>query len=382
MLKKYIMAPGPTEVPPAVLLRAAAPIMHHRTAEFSEIFSSVSEGLKYVFQTKNSVLMMCSSGTGAMQGAVSNFLSPGDKAIVVRGGKFGERWGEICEEFGIQVVAIDVTWGEAVQPDTVATALEDNADAKAVYVTLCETSTGTLTDVQAIGEIVSKTGAILVVDTVSAIGAEKCLTDEWKLDVVVAGSQKALMLPPGLACVSVSEKAWELAKSSKCSDYYFDFTKTQKSLAKDSTPYTPAVSLVCSLDESLKMIKDEGIENVWGRTAALGKAMRAGLTGMGLELFSKSPANAVTAVKIPEGVDGGALPKKVRVEYGVTIAGGQESLKGKIFRVSNMGYADMLDVPMAISVLSMALRELGYEAKTGQGIEAALDILYDYKTRS
>lgn len=379
MLKKYIMSPGPTEVPPSVLLRMAEPIIHHRTAEFEEVFASVSENLKYVFQTSNPVLMFSSSGTGAMQGAVSSFLSSGDKAIVVQGGKFGERWGQLCETFGVTPIAIDKQWGKAVQASEIEQALNANPGVKAVYTTLCETSTGTVIDLEAIGKVVAKTDAILVVDAVSAMGAEKCLTDEWKLDVVVSGSQKALMLPPGLAFASVSDKAWALAKDSKCADYYFDFQKAQKSLGKKTSPYTPAVSLIMGLDEALSIVKKEGIENVWKRCEAMGSAMRAGMQAMGLELFSESPANAVTALKIPEGVDGAALPKKVRVEYGLTIAGGQDPYKGMIFRISTMGYAEILDVPMGLTAVAMALKELGFDAELGKAIEAATEILYQHK---
>ncbi len=381
MLKKYIMSPGPTEVPPSVLLRTAEPIIHHRTSEFEKVLASVSEGLKEVFKTSNSVLTFASSGTGAMQGAVSSFLSPGDKAICIRGGKFGERWGEICKAFGVEVIAIDVPWGESVDPTSVDKALKANPDVKAVYSTHCETSTGTLHDIQALGAIVSKTPAILVVDAVSSMGSEKCLTDEWGIDIVVTGSQKALMLPPGLAFASVSEKAWALTKTAKCPEYYFSYTKARKSLEKNTTAYTPAVSLIMGLDEALKIIKQEGIEAVWTRTEEMGKAMRAGMIRMGLELYSKRPASALTSVNVPQGVNGDALPKKVRVEYGLTIAGGQDELKGKIFRVSTMGYADLMDVPMALTVIGMALKELGFDAEIGRAIDAAVEVLYAYKVR-
>lgn len=381
MLKKYIMSPGPTEVPPSVLLRTAEPIIHHRTSEFEKVLASVSEGLKEIFKTSNSVLTFASSGTGAMQGAVSSFLSPGDKAVCIRGGKFGERWGEICKAFGVEVIAIDVPWGESVDPASVQKALKENPDVKAVYATHCETSTGTLHDIQALGDIVSKTPAILVVDAVSSMGSERCMTDEWGLDIVVTGSQKALMLPPGLAFASVSDKAWELTKTAKCPEYYFSYTKARKSLEKGTTAYTPAVSLIMGLDEALKIINKEGIEAVWTRTEEMGKAMRAGMIRMGLEIFSKRPASALTSVIVPEGVNGDALPKKVRVEYGVTIAGGQDSLKGKIFRVSTMGYADLMDVPMALTVIGMALKELGFDAEIGRAVDAAAKVLYEYKVR-
>jgi len=335
--------------------------------------------MKGLFKTSNPVLTFASSGTGAMQGSVSSFLSPGDKAIAIQGGKFGERWGELCKAFGVNAITIDVPWGDAVDPAVVEKTLKDNPDVKAVYATHCETSTGTLTDIHALGEIVSKTQAILVIDAVSAMGSEKCLTDEWKLDIVVTGSQKALMLPPGLAFASVSEKAWELSKTAKCQDYYLSYTKAKKALDKGTTAYTPDVSLIMGLDEALKIIAQQGIENIWKRTEEMGRAMRAGMTAMGLELFSKSPANALTAVKVPEGVDGNALPKKARVEYGLTIAGGQNDVKGKIFRVSTMGYADILDVPMALTVIGMVLRELGFQAPIGKGVDAAAEILYQYK---
>src|SRR6476659_6449499 len=306
MLKRYLLAPGPTPVPPEVLLAMARPIIHHRAPEFAQLFGEVREDLKWLFQTRNDVLIFASSGTGGMEGAVANFLSPGDKALVVNGGKFGERWGKICKTFGAEVTEIKVEWGYAVDPQAVADALKKDPGIKAVYVQASETSTGVAHDVKALAEIVRPYGeTILVVDAITALGVFDIKTDEWGVDVVVTGSQKALMLPPGLAFVSVSDKAWRLAEKAKNTAFYFNFKKEHENQQKNQTAYTPAVSLIVGLQEVLKMMRAEGLDGVFARQAKLAKAMRAGMQGAGLALFPKeSPSDALTAVLAPEGVDG------------------------------------------------------------------------------
>lgn len=376
MQKKYLLAPGPTPVPPEVLAAMAQPIIHHRTPEYREIFAEVNEGLKYVFQTKNDVLTFAASGTGAMEAAVANLLSPGDKALVVEGGKFGERFREIGEAYGVEVVPIKVEWGKAVELVLMRQKLKEEREIKAVFTTLCETSTGVVNDIKAMGEIVSGEEAVLVVDAISGLGAMELQSDDWNVDVVVAGSQKGLMIPPGLAFASVSEKAWKLAKESKLPKYYFSFLKAKESLDKTDHPFTPAISLVIALREALRKIREEGLENVLYRHARLARATRAAVTALGLKLFAtEAPSNAVTAVKVPEGIDGVALVKNMREKYGVTIAGGQSQLKGKIFRIAHLGYADTFDLSVAISALEMALSELGYKVELGAGVKAAEEVL-------
>ncbi|MCD5401121.1 alanine--glyoxylate aminotransferase family protein [candidate division NPL-UPA2 bacterium] len=376
MKKKYLLAPGPTPVPAEVLAAMGQPIIHHRTSEYKEIFSQVNEGLKYIFQTKNDVLTFASSGTGAMEGAVVNLLSPGDKILVVRGGKFGERFGEIGEAYGVEVVPLDVEWGKPVDPADIGRKLEEVRDVKAVFATLCETSTGVANDIRGIGGLVKNYEAILVVDAISGLGAMEFKPDDWKVDVVVAGSQKGLMIPPGLSFVSLSEKGWKLVRESKLPKYYFSFEKVRGNLKKNDHPFTPAISLMLALREAVRMIREEGLENVWERHARLAEATRAGVSALGLELFApQAPANSVTAVKVPEGIDGVALVKNMREKQGITIAGGQAHLKGKIFRIAHLGYADQLDVTLVISALEMVLSGLGYKVEFGRGVAAAERIL-------
>lgn len=371
-MKNYLLTPGPTPVPPEALKAMARPIIHHRTPQFQEILKEVEENLKYVFQTKNSVLIFTASGTGAMEGAVSSLLSPGDKAIVVRGGKFGERWGELCSAYGIESIPIDVEWGKAVRPEDIKKILEkDDGRIKAVYVTLCETSTGVATDIEAIAKITRDTQAVLVVDAISALGAVPLKTDEWGIDVVVAGSQKGLMIPPGLAFVSLSEKAWKLVEKSTLPKYYFNFKAHRKSIEKNDTPYTPAVNLVIGLGETLKKIKKDGIENVINRHKKHAEAVRASVKALGLELFAPDAySDAVTSIRVPDGVDGAKLVKTMRDKYGVAIAGGQAQVKGKIFRIATMGYITADDLKVGIETLETVLTEIGYKFEKGAGIKA------------
>lgn len=374
MKKVLLLTPGPTPVPENVLLAMARPMIHHRTSEFQEILKEVEEGLKYVFCTKNDVLIFASSGTGAMEGSIANLLSSGDTAIVVRAGKFGERWGEICEAYGIKVVALDVEWGNTVTPKEIESALQKNPQTKAVFITQCETSTGVATDVEAVAKIVSKTNAVLVVDAVSSLGAMELKMDEWGVDAVVSGSQKGLMIPPGLAFAALSEKAWKLVSMSKCPKYYFDFTKARKSIQKIDTPYTPAVSLVTGLNEALKMIRAEGLENVIARHSRLAQATRNAMLAIGLELFSQHPSNTVTPVKVPSGVDGEKLVKNIRSKYGISIAGGQDEMKGKIFRIACLGYVSEFDLLTGISAIEMELLEQGFKIEMGKGVQAAQEV--------
>jgi aspartate aminotransferase-like enzyme len=355
------------------------PIIHHRAPEFAAIFAQVREDLKYLFQTKNDVLLLCSSGTGGMEGTVCNLFSPGDKALVVRGGKFGERWAELCKVYGLEAINIDVEWGKAVEPRIIAEELKKSPDIKGVLVQASESSTGVRHDVQTLGEIVRPyENTILVVDAISALGVFPIMTDQWGLDVVVAGSQKALMLPPGLAMVSVSEKAWGFAETSTCPKYYFDFRKERKALAKNQSAYTPAVSLIIGLKEVLEEIKRDGLEKCLAHHSRLARVTRTAMEALGLELYAKdSPSDAVTAVKVPPGIDGAAIPKMMREQFGITIAGGQDRAKGKIFRIAHLGYVDIFDLTTGIAALEMVLKNLGYEVTFGKGVGAALEVYYN-----
>jgi aspartate aminotransferase-like enzyme len=375
MKKTHLFAPGPTPVPPEALLSMALPILHHRTPEYEALFAEVREGLKGLFQTAEEVLLFAASGTGGMEAAVVNILSPGDRALVIRGGKFGERWGEICQAYGIDGVPVDVPYGKAVNPALVAAALERDPQVAAVFSTHSETSTGVLHDLEAIARIVRKTPALLVVDAITSLGVVDLPVDAWGLDVVVAGSQKALMLPPGLTLVGVSRKAWAAVERARLPRYYFDFAAERTHLLKNQSRFTPAISLVVGLQQTLRMIRTEGLANIVRRHARLAAAMRAGVTALGLELFAERPSPAVTAVHVPKGIDGGAIVKTLRAKHGVIIAGGQGSLKGKIFRLATMGYADASDVVVALSALELTLAELGYPVKIGEGIRAAQEVL-------
>ena len=377
MLKRYLLAPGPTQVPPEVLLAMARPMVHHRAPEFAVMFAELREDLKWLFQTRNDVLTLVASGTGAMEGAVSNFLSPGDKALYVNGGKFGERWGKLCKAFGVDGIEIKVEWGESVDPQAVADALKKDPAIKAVYIQASETSTGVAHDTRAIAEIVrSREETILVVDAITALGVFDLKTDAWGVDVLVAGSQKAMMLPPGLAFASVSEKAWRLADKAKNTAFYFNFKKERDAQQKNQTAYTAGVSLMIGLQEVLRMLKAEGLGNVFARHARMAHAMREGMKAAGLALFPKqSPSDALTVVSTPAGVDGQAVYKNLREQYGITAAGGQDHLKGKIFRISHMGYMDTFDVIQALAATEMVLKGLGHPVKLGSGVGKAEGLL-------
>ena len=377
-MRKYrLMAPGPTPVPEKVLLKMADTLIHHRTPQFQEVLKDVNDKLRKVFCTKNPVLMFASSGTGAMEASVVNLLSKGDKAIVICGGKFGERFSEISKAYGVETVDYDVEWGVSADPAVVAELLAANPEVKAVFSTLCETSTGVVNDIKGIAAVVAKTDAVLVVDAISGLSADEIKPDEWGVDVVIGGSQKGLMLPPGLAFLSVSPKAEKLIETSDLPKYYFSLKAALKSHAKNDTPWTPAVSLIQGLNVVLDMMLAEGLDNVLQRHADLAEATRGAMAALGLELLSESPSNAATAVRIPDSVDGLALVKKMRDEQGMTIAGGQADLKGKIFRLAHLGYMDKYDTITAIAAVETVLRQLGYKADLGKGVAKAEEMLLD-----
>jgi aspartate aminotransferase-like enzyme len=358
----------------------AQPIINHRAADFLPVFERCRKGLQRVFQTECPVAIFAASGTGAMDVAVSNLLSPGDHVLVIRGGKFGERWGEICEAYGIVTTCIDVEWGQAVRPVDVATALEASPEIRAVYMTASETSTAVRHPVKEIAEIVRRSDdRLLVVDAITAAGVYDIPMDAWGIDVMVSGSQKAFMLPPGLAFVGVSERAQGFLKTAKCSHFYFDLKAELKGLSKDQTAWTPAVNLLMGLEVALEIMLDEvGLEATWKRTEQLASATRAAMRAIGLALLAPdAPSPACTAVMVPDGVDGPALRKYLRDQLGYTVADGQRQLKGKIIRIAHLGYFDRFDTIACIAAIEMALAACGYVAKLGEAARTATELLAD-----
>ncbi|HUW56815.1 MAG TPA: alanine--glyoxylate aminotransferase family protein [Planctomycetota bacterium] len=369
MKKEYLLSPGPTPVPPEALQVMAEPMFHHRTPRFRKMFQDVTEGLQEVFCTKSDVITLFGSGTSAMEACVVNAVDAGEKALVIRGGKFGERWGDICEAYGIAFTAIDPEWGTAGTPEQVAEALKADPSIVAVFTTLVETSTGVLTDIQGMGEVVSKTDALLVVDGISGVGAVECRVDAWHIDMLAVGSQKALMIPPGLAYVSVSDKAWKKIEATKRGCFYLDLLKHRKALGKWDPAFTPPVTLFAAQQKALEIVRKEGIENVWKRVKQLGAATRAAVEAMGLETYSQAPADCLTTVKMPEGVDGDAVVKDMRDVQGVTPAGGQAHLKGKIIRLASMGYVNHFDIIIGLTALAGALRKQNVKVDLGAAVD-------------
>lgn len=377
MLKRYLLAPGPTPVPPEALLAMAMPIIHHRSPDFLPVLDSAKKGLQWLCQTKNDVLILCSTGTGGMVGAVNNFFSPGDKALVVNAGNFGERWTKICKAYNLSVEEIKIDWGRAVNPEDVDSALKKDPSIKGVFVQASETSTGVYHDIKTLASIVRKyEDTILVVDAISALVAHDLRMDEWGIDVLIGGSQKGLMLPPGLAFVGVSDKAWKFADKAKSPKFYFNFKKEREALAKNQTSFTSPVTLIIGLNESLKILRTEGLENAFNRHERLSRATREAIKALGLDMFTKeSPSYAVTAINAPAGFDGQEIYKNLRVKYGITAAGGQGQAKGRIFRIAHLGYAGTFDVITAIAAVEMVLKGMGYPLKLGTGVAVAQELL-------
>jgi len=374
MQKKYLMTPGPTPVPSEVLLAQARPMIHHRTPDFSAMLMECVDGLKYVFQTANDVLILACSGTGAMESSFANLFCAGDTVIVARNGKFGDRMVSLAKVYGLVVVDLAYEWTEVVRPADIAKALEEHPGARGVVVVQSETSTGVLNDVEAIGAIVKDfDDCVFIVDSITGIGAVPCLTDEWHLDVVMTGSQKGLMLPPGLAAVTVSPKAWKAYERSTLPKFYFDWMRYKKNLEKQTTPFTPAVSLVVGLVEAIKLMREETIEGIIDRHSRLAEATRKGCEALGLKLFApeEGRGSAVTPVWVPEGIDGKKIVSIMKNKYGVTIAGGQDDYVGRIFRVGHLGYFGDFDIITTLAALEMTLAELGYDFERGAGIKAA-----------
>jgi aspartate aminotransferase-like enzyme len=378
-MKKYqLMAPGPTPVPSEVLLAMAQPMIHHRTPEYEALFIEVRKGLKTLFQTAQDVLPLACSGTGAMEAAVINTLSAGDRVAVVNAGKFGDRWVEICKAFGLDILELKAPFGETVAPSRVAEALRANPGMKAVLTQHSESSTGVLHDVRAYAAHTRDTEAILIVDAVSSLGIANLEMDAWGIDVVVSGSQKGLMLPPGLGFCALSDKAWAKNARSTLPKYYFDLAAERRTVAKNEAHFTPAVSIVIGLRTVLRMLQDEGLANVFKRHDRLARATRSGVEALGLGLFAKAtPSPALTAVVAPAGIDSEKIVAAYSKSHNITIAGGQGEMKGKVFRLGHMGYAAEFDTIVALSALEQILAELGQPVDFGAGVRAAQKVFAD-----
>jgi aspartate aminotransferase-like enzyme len=381
-VKQYLMTAGPTPLPPAVSQVMAEPMIYHRAPAFIEIYARVLSRLKDVFQTRNEVQVFTSSGTGALESAVANLVRPGEPALVASCGKFGERWFELCDAYGAQTIHWETEWGRKIDPAALDEQLGANSAIELVFTTFSETSTGIVNDIRELTEVAHRHGALIAVDAVSGLGAVPLPQDDWGVDVVVAGSQKALMSPPGLAFASAGAAALERAAQNPGRRFYFDWARTVSGQRKDppDSPFTPAVGLVKALDVALGMIEAEGLEQVFERHALLGRATREAAKALDLELLgglADENANVVTAVVLPEGIEGGRVPKLMRDRHGVTIAGGQGRLKGKIARIAHCGYFGAFDIIVTISALEMTLRELGHEAEPGAGVAAAQRVFSD-----
>ena len=374
MKKYYLLTPGPTPVPESVSSIFARPLIHHRTPEFQALFQDIKEGLKYVFQTQKEVLVLATSGTGAMDAAVCSLFRKGEKVITINGGKFGERWTKIATTYGLEPVEIKLTPGDSVEPSHLEQIIKVHPDAKAVLFQASETSTGANMPTEQICKLAQKAGMLSVCDGITACGVFDLPMDNWGIDVLITGAQKALMIPPGLAFIALSDQAWKKTESSDLPKFYLDLSKERKSQAKNLTAWTPATSLLQGLQESLRMIRAEGLQNVFKRHELLARATRNAVQALGLEILAqKAPSPAVTSVRVPSSIrEGKAIPKLMREKYGVVIAGGQDELEGKIFRLSHFGYCSFFDITTGISCLELVLNELGHQLQFGTGVGAAL----------
>ena len=374
--KKYLLAPGPTPVPAEVLLRMAAPTIHHRTPEFEAIVASVREQLKQVWQTSQDVITLAASGTGAMEAAITNTMSPGDPILCVNGGKFGERWMKMGKTYGLDVEELAVEWGKAVDPAQIEAALKRKPATRAVLLQASETSTTVMHPVEQIAKLTRERDTLLMVDGITAVGVTDMPMDRWGIDILLSGSQKAFMLPPGLAFIAFSERAWKATASATLPRFYFDLKRERDNLLKNTTAYTPAINLIYGLSQALDMILAEGLPNLFARFARLGEAMRAGVSALGLKLVAPdAPSPAVTGVFTPPSIDSGALQKYLRYSLGVEVAGGQDELKGKILRLAHLGFIDTFDIVTCIAALEFALAKFGHDVQFGRGVGAAQAIL-------
>lgn len=375
--KHYLMIPGPTPVPPAVVAAMSRPMIGHRSEDFAALHRRIQEKIRQVFQTANEVFILTNSGTGGLETAIANVISPGDRVLALITGNFGERFANIAKAYGADVDEVYFGWGNDVDLNVVKEKLLENPGYKAVLATQNETSTGVLNDIAGIGALVAETSALLLVDGVSGVGGIEIKMDQWHVDILITASQKAMMLPPGLAMVGISPKAWSVIESNRAPRFYFSLPAARKALEKLNTAYTPNVALFQGLDASLDMMLAEGLENVYVRHLLLAKATRAAIQALGLNLLAEErcASPTVTAVHSPAGIQADDLRKVLKKEFGITFAGGQGILKGKIFRIAHMGYADKMDVLIAISGLEMALARLEYPVELGKGVRAAQEVL-------
>ncbi len=373
--KRYLFTPGPTPVPPEVLAVLSEPVVHHRGADFRPIYEQCLARLKDVCCTSSDVLLFTASGTGAMESSVANLCSPGNRVVVVSAGAFGERWIEIAERYGCEVSALRYEWGEIPRAEDVAARLAELGDARAVFLTHSETSTGVVCDLKAIASAIRPSGAHVVVDAVSSLGAVPLEMDAWGIDVVCSGSQKALMTPPGLALAAVSDAVWEPEGRASSPRYYFDWERTRKAQDVLDAPFTPAVSLVAALNVALGMLLDEGLDAVFDRHRRLGRACRAGIKAMGLDLFSPDDDSSaiVTAARTPTGIDAAELVSLLRERLGVQLAGGHGPLKQTVFRIGHIGYYDVFDIVTSLAAVELGLTQLGADVEPGAAVARALE---------
>ncbi len=373
MKRNLLLTPGPTQVPVRLCEVLGRPIIHHRTPQFQAYLEEALAGLQEVLRTRSEVYLLAGSGTAAMDAGVGSLTSPGDRVLTIEGGKFGERWTEICRAYRLEPEVISVPWGEAVDAGAVREALAADPRIKAVFATLCETSTGVDTDIAALGRVVSGTDAVLVVDAVSGLGVTELEMDAWGVDVVVSASHKGFMLPPGVACIAAGPRAQALMETAANAGYYLDLKKYRAAARKTDTPFTPAIGIIVALTESLRMMREQGIPELFAHYRRLASAVRRAMEALGLRLFAAEGcrSNVLTSVWVPEGIDGGALVKRMRDVHGVTIAGGQGRLKGKIFRMAHMGALDEYDILTGIACLEKVLKELGYAFSVGVGTAEA-----------
>jgi aspartate aminotransferase-like enzyme len=377
MIKHYLLSPGPTPIPNEVALAMSETMIHHRTPQFNKIFDQVRQGLKKLFGTKNDVLMLAASGTGAMEASVANLFSPADKVLVINGGKFGERWLNIANAFGLNPIELKVEWGQAVKVEAVEKQLKAHPDLKGVMIQASETSTTVLHPVKEIAKL-TKNGPLFLVDGVTAVGVVSVPLDEWGLDVLVTGSQKAMMLPPGLGFIALSDRAWERTKQATLPRFYFDLNLERKSQQKGSGAFTPAVSLIFGARASLDMMQREGLDRVYARHARMSRATRAAATALGLKLLAPdSPSPAATGVYLPDGIDADQVLDYLRDHMNITLAEGQDQLKGKVIRIAHVGYMGAFDVITAVAALEMTLRKFGVELPFGKGVAAAQEVLME-----
>ncbi|ABZ83709.1 soluble hydrogenase, small (42 kd) subunit, putative [Heliomicrobium modesticaldum Ice1] len=381
--KEYLMLPGPTPVPPRLLRALSEPLINHRGPSFKRLIDEVTEGIRYAYQTKNDVLILPSSGTGGMEAAIVNFLSPGDKVLALSIGAFGDRFATIAQTYGCIVDKVDFEWGTAVDLNVVKAKLaaDVNKEYKAILVTHNETSTGVCNDLKGLSEIRGDHPALILVDSVSGLGVMEVKTDEWGLDVIVTAAQKGFMIPPGVAFVSVSPRAWAAYEKSTAPKFYWDLGSAKKFLEKGQTPVTPAIPQLTGLREALQLFREKGREAVFAKQRYLRDITRAGVKALGLKLLADDAvaSAAVTAVWAPEGIEAKAINKRMREAHNVVLAGGQKKLENKIFRIGHLGYGQHLDVLATVAALEMTLKELGYPVELGAGVKAAQEVIMSRK---